>query len=248
MSDLEPLNVDETVARLATLYQSAGPRLGCAFVEPNAVLTIAGARGDADLSIDYPIPDDLVTLERLQPTLLAQGLHWDVTPEYHETAQGRPFWLGMLSSLAGYARVSRFSHLPGVAPFDPATAWEGLRTWQNTTYLALQAAYPKRHDTVWLGVILGYPDQAILDFCQALEEKALKQLEEVSLPAISHYVGAQPIFAYRPEHANDPGIVTTGAAWQELLERVYASEWHQQLATDPAFQAARRVREGTPAQ
>ena len=242
MSPLEPLRSEQTVARLAALYTALGPRLGCRLVEANAVLTIAGARGDADLSINDPTPDDLVTLQQAQPAFAAQGIRWEVMEEVHYTAFGRPFWPASLNSLEGYARSSRTSHLVGISPFDASTGWEGFHEWLDTTFRALQSAYPTHAMTIWDGFLLGYPDQAIMDFCAALETGTVEQMERVRLPAVDRYLGAQPCFSYAPAHASDPDIVATATAWQELLEGVYASAWHQHLAADPAFQAARRAR------
>lgn len=242
MRSLEPLRSEQTVARMAALYAALGPHLGCYLVEANAVLTIAGARGDADLSIDDPTPDDLVTLQQAQPAFAAQGIRWEVMEEVHYTAFGRPFWPASLNSLEGYARSSRTSHLVGIRPFDASTGWEGFHEWLDVTFRALEAAYPTHAMTMWDGFLLGYPDQAIMDFCVALETGTIEQMECVRLPAVDRYLGAQPCFSYAPAHASDPAIVATATAWQELLESVYASEWHQQLVADPAFQAARQAR------
>lgn len=243
MNDLKPLNVERTVSTLDALYTSSGPRLGCALVEANAILTVAGARGDADLSIYWPTPADLETLERLQPTLAAHGLRWDVMPNARKDVFGRLFRPGLLSSLEGYARSSQTSHLSGITAFDAATGWEGFARWNYQTFHALQAAYPEQYRIIWDGFTLGYPDQALLDFSAALETNSLNTLERVALPATSHYVGAQPLFSYAPEHANEPQVAATRDAWQTLLEGVYASVWHQALAADPQFQAARKERE-----
>jgi hypothetical protein len=243
---IERLSVETTVERLAALYAALGPRLGCRLVEANAVLTTAGARGDANLSIVDPTPDNLVTLQQAQPTFAAQGIRWVVMEEVHYTVYGRPFWPASLNSLEGFARSSRTSQLVGITPFDASTGWEGLRAGMPIVSPPLEAAYPEQFMVIWDGFTLGYPDQAILDFCAALKVGAVATLEQVKMPAVERYVCAQPCFSYAPAHASDPQIVTTAVEWNALLEGVYASEWHQQLAADPAFQVARRVREGAP--
>lgn len=238
--DPTPLDSAATVATLAALYEAAGPRLGCRLVEANAVLLVAGLRGYADFSVDAPIDADLEALERMQPALAAAGLRWVVIPELRSDPFGRPYWSGFLNSLPGYAHVSRSSHLLEMAPFEPATDWLGWRIWQHYTYAALGMAYPKHQETVWTGISLGYPDQAILDFCAAMDADTKGQLEPVSIPAIERYVCAQPRFHYAPKHANEPGIATTRATWQALLYAVYESDWHQRLAADLSFQDARQ--------
>lgn len=246
MSDLDPLDVNTTMSRLATLYEQAGPRLGCLLVEANVLLLLADLRAKTDLMLYEPTHGDHQRLEGMQPTLAGMGMRWKLEPIIRRhPVDGRDYSMIFLESLGGYAHVSRVTSMRGVVPFDPISGWEGLNDWMHATLADLRATYepePILFDR-WLGLLLGYPDRAVDDLCQALAHgRDYHQFAEARLPAVHRYGGALPIFRFAPEHADDPGTVATCAMWEVRLAGIYASAWHQQLVADPAFQEARRRR------
>lgn len=239
------LDAAATVERLDALYRASESRLGCSWVEANVILTVAGARGTTELVISHPQEGDQEAAEALAPLLASLGLRWSLSPETRARADGSPFLPGELCSLAGYERVTHATRLD-LPRFVASQGWEGLPAWRETTLATLAALgyTPDRAIYFWVGLCLGYPDQALLDFDQALQTGTFGQLQMADLPACARYGGAQPRFCYRPEHADDPCIRSTLGAWQTLLEGVYASAWHRHLAASPTFQEAHWVCEG----
>ena len=244
MSSGESLQVDETVARLATVYVAVGPRLGCCLVEAQVLLLLAGLRAQTELLLYEPEAGDAAAVTQLN--LAGVGVRARIVEEDTITpGRGRRVRVLVLESLAGYAYVSERTRMRGIQPFDLASGWDGLEVWGKAAFDALKAIYEPEPVLLdrWIGLVLGYPDCAVEDACEALARgRRLATLARAGIPAVYHYGGAMPLFSFAPAHTNDPGIVATCAAWQALLEGVYASAWHQQLVADPAFQAARRAR------
>jgi hypothetical protein len=154
----------------------------------------------------------------------------------------------VLQNLAGYPLVSRQTRIRGFTPFDAAAGGPGRQTWATQVHAGLAAVYPDESEALrldrWIGVALGYPNQAIEDAVQWQREgKGWQWLAEAELPATDLYRGALPSFRSAPVQASDPGIAETMATWEQMLEAVYASAWHQQLMRIPVLQAALQERE-----
>jgi hypothetical protein len=94
----------------------------------------------------------------------------------------------------------------------------------------------------FIGVVKGYPDEAILAYLEAL---GLEGDEETTidsdLPLARAYECAEPNYCYPPELHDHPAIQAHRQLWNDALCRFYTSPWHRAIRTDPAFTQARRT-------
>jgi hypothetical protein len=241
------VSIEATIQRLARLYAAAGPRLGCALVEANVLLVLADLRGTTNFVQMEPTDADRARVDELADLFGELGLRVYMMNETRN-ANGRMCSAVVVESLAGYAYVSTQTQMPGFTPFDASAGWPGWNAWAKEVYARLKAARPEESEELrydrWIGVALGYPDQAIEDAIQWQREgKEWRWLADTDLPSVERYHGAEPSFSYAPVHASDPGIVETIATWERALQAIYASLYLQQLADDPTFRAARAERE-----
>ena len=104
-------------------------------------------------------------------------------------------------------------------------------------------------DDVYLGKLLGYPSQAVLDsedhhtkHKQGQDNpKKLIEFDIISsIPEASKYGGAVPDFDYYEEHKDNPEITEYIAKAKKILQEFYASDWHQNISKNPDFQQARQ--------
>lgn len=243
MHAVEPWRPEQTVTRMAALYEAVGPRLGCTLVEAEVLLLLAGLRAQTDLLLFDQEDGDAAAVERLNRA--DADLHVKIVEEDARHQQtGRRMRVLILESLAGYAYVSTHIPLQGITPFDPTEGWEGVENWGKEVFDFMRASDTEDLAlTRWIGFTLGYPARAIEDACEAIRTgQSFDTLAHADILAVYRYGGAMPIFSFASAHADDPEIVATCTNWQALLEGVYESRWHQLLAADPAFQAARQAR------
>ena len=92
---------------------------------------------------------------------------------------------------------------------------------------------------VVLGVLLGYPDVAILDYLLDDEQR-----DPFSAPYIDadirgakYYDCPQPIYQYRRTLITNPEIIAHETLWSNILKEYYTSDFHKSLEADPQFQA-----------
>lgn len=249
LSAPEPLTAPETTQIISSMYDIAGPRVGSFLVEANNVLTIAGARGQTEFYIFSPIEEDQAAVSRLDNTFKSQGISFSTTKVIKR--QDKPdFIIVNLESLKGFERVSKTTKIPGVIPYDSKSGWDGLKEWEYKVWGNLVAEQEKgtipfpldEIADIFTGIKKGYPDQAIYDATEwwGLNDRKTP-IEDTHIPYVKKYRGAEPNFAYRPDHAHDPSIQATVQSWGKILEDFYNQPWHKTVSEDQNFVNMRKL-------
>ena len=232
-----PLTGEQTAEIIGKLYDKLGPESGEALVEPNLVLTIAGARGHTEFFVDFPEAGDIEKFMALNEVLKGTPIK----------IKCNKFQDGLLAvsfeNLKGYERISRLTKLEGITPFFAGEGWEGLEKWRKGCLENLEKSgkFPseKNRMIVMSGIRYGYPDQAVRDFIDWINTGRKKYLADSDIPYSSLYSCAEPNFTYYPESEDDEGIRSTVALWGKILREFYGTPFCRNLETNPDFIKAR---------
>jgi len=244
----EPRSGAEVAELVSKIYELAGPELGCRFVEPNVVLTLAGMKGRTDI---HWIPESLQLhqgFRRLEKALQADGIfmNWGFATE-RDTDIG-------ITNPRGLQRAVSLSRIPGTpAPetIRESMSIEELFRWHQKLIRSLKQAQKKNKipkevevDILCQGIPLGYPDQAIADFEHCYRNRGdfdtdMMRADILSIhPKAQEYHGAIPEFSLYPEHKDDPRIAEYVATCREILKEFYSSEWFTAIDHDSSFRTA----------
>lgn len=244
----EPLSGVETSEIISQIYGTAGARISPLLVESNIVLTFAGARGHTEFFIRNTIEEDWQRIDEVNKLLEEKGIRMKAHRNTFDTPRddGQTLMVGV-ESLRGYERVSRLTNIPGIVPFDASTGWDGLTAWKQRVRKAVIEGqqsgvipYPDEYRTdILSGIYKGYPDQAIFDMCDWLMKDRKPITTESRIPQTEIYGGAQPVFMFYPEHADNPKIREVSNKWNRILEEFYQSPWHTNIKNDASFIYAR---------
>ena len=93
------------------------------------------------------------------------------------------------------------------------------------------------------GLLLGYPDQALLDLYDVITGKKIDLLMLSKIPYEDYYDNPQPNFQYLPEHEKDESINNIKKSWANLLKEFYENRWHTALEKDTNFRQIRKSEE-----
>ena len=232
------VSVEATVDLVMQLYRRAGPRIGCRLVEPSMVLTLSGARGLTAWNGTWrgATLEDAMRLEELDRFLVPRGI---------SLQPGSDFLKGEGSvdviHLAGVERVTRSSFIPATMAYHASSGWRGFYTWRDAQLKAYdrQRPVPVEAYHVLCGILLGYPDRAVLGYLGA---GALGNERSISadIPYSNYYECGMPTFQFLPEDLDDPGILDKIHEWGELLRGIYEHPWMRDLDSNREFRQARR--------
>lgn len=241
----------EVEKRISEIYEFLGPEIGSRFINPNAVLAIAGLKGLADVHWTMLNKERAEKIEKLNEQIKLRGLKISYPKNLGNEITPKSI---SLYSLKGLERKTQTTKIPGIIPFDSRSGWSGFYDWDSRIGESLKLAQ-KRGEIpaeVRVGqleaVILGYPDQAIWDFEECLRkgdvQEDLRSADIISVsPYAGKYGGAVPEFDFYPEHANDPEIVAYIKEARLILKNFYDSQWFQKIVHDADFLKAREESE-----
>lgn len=228
-----------TVRLILQLYQKAGPTVGCRLVDPSTALTLAGARALTAWTgrFENPTDDDVQALERLDKWLVPRGISLELCRE-----DDTDVYEFSVVNLVGLERVSRSTHIAGFRPYHAETGWTGYYEWQDATMKSLvkHAPVPGNEAHVLYGVLLGYPDRAILDYLRA-DRTSHDRFISSDIPWTTYYECGVASFSFPPHDCDHPQIVSTEREWGQLLEAIYTAPDMRRLDADPEFRDARRA-------
>ena len=107
------------------LLPSGGSRLAAALAQPEAVLTLAGARARSGwLTVPFPTAEDLQGLDRINAVLVPRGVSVETSVFFLEDGQVKIINLGALE------RITAQTSIPGSVPFRFEKGWLHYFTWQ----------------------------------------------------------------------------------------------------------------------
>jgi len=226
---------EKAVALLLNLYNRAGPRLGCRFVESCYLLTLADWRARGAWNgylIPFP-PEDEQRIADLNEWLKPQGL----ALELRQKPEGARL---DIISLGGLEYTSNRSGTEWMQPYDRETGWEGRDQWMSAAKARLNALPTHTEPFHYLeGFLLGYPDVAVERYCSPAGDHTI-DTADATIPAVARYQCGLPIFSLLAADCEHPEVTETEDNWQAFLEAVYDHPRLRKLTDSPEFLAARK--------
>ena len=201
----KPLNGEETAQLVSKLYNELGPRIGVHLVEPNAVLTIAGLRGNGNFLMHDLTADEKRALANINATNKEHGIGFLV----HDDPEDGVADIN-ISNLKGLEYSSKISKFPFITHFDSSTGYEGQANWvrdirnkaekyfKDKGYITKEGPLGDPLDHFMVGLNLGYPDQALVDHYRTLSTREETPLASSNIPYGDYYKNPQPNFEYLP--------------------------------------------------
>jgi len=206
------------------------------FAAPSEVLTLSGARAfdtyyelgpDKDEAYKQRLREllmkhDVLFIDETLPVLGEKNedncysiVHLDALKTIPQTYQNLPFW-------------QSFDHTQMRQDSDFFLWWmawrDGMYTrsdnWQNGLLNSWLAGYlPVAHDMTF-GVLLGYPGEAIVGAIVDQTDGSHKTTD-AKIHHADKYDGAQPVYNFPAELAENPTIVAHQKLWSDILDAVY---------------------------
>lgn len=248
-SRIETLSGFETAELTSKVYDILGPELGSRLVEPNVILAISGIKGYADIAWVKLNQDEIKKFELANERLSNLGLKVVYPKRIKGDSEIRSI---ALENFKGVERKTRTTKIPGVITYESSSGNTGLMNWYRNINDSLKEAQKAGKiseevdlEILFEGIILGYPDQAILDFEKCYRtgnvRKDLLPADIIStIPEAKKYPGAVPEFDYYPEHKDDPEIVEYISKARRILEEFYQSDWFKEMSQTQEFQESRQ--------
>jgi hypothetical protein len=248
------LTAKRAIEILKQLEDAHGSELLAYWVAPNVVLTLCGARSYCDgvlwddegkglqpiwvkeVSSMFP------TLSKATELIYSQaGVNQGVSSEQYAgyeiaTVEGLQHTLQQTKLISSMQKID-FKSKDEV---ELVTSLQVNFNRRNSTIKNL----PQCHNDIAFGVLLGYPDLAIISY---IEEDA-KERTPFSEPYISadirgadYYVCPQPVYSYPRHLISDPVIQRHEKGWSQILEDYYTSDFHKKLEKHSGFK--RKIKE-----
>jgi len=248
LNKCEFLSGNETAKIAEKAYTELGSELGCRLVEPNVVLTLSGMKGQADI---HWINMDKENIEKLRRSELKfEKLGLKIVYPKKLKKDSTTISIAIIN-FKGMERKSKSTKILGIRTYENKMGAKGFNDWYGLLFESLEqmqeeGKISKEVDlqVVFEGLILGYPDQAILDFEKCLREGDIhKDLIESDissvLPEAQKYQGAVPEFYFYLDHKNDIEIVDYIKKAKQVLCDFYKSDWFKNIEKDQEFLLAR---------
>jgi len=228
---------ERAMALAQRLYDLAGPRLGCRFVESVYLLCLGDQRpyGSWNGFLNDPGPEDVEAIERLNRTLMPHGYSLHL---YGPDEKGRVSAFS-IRSLAGLELTSSESRLAWVPRYQRSTGWSGYYAWKTRIWRSFPERSSGFHKVE--GIMLGYPDSAVEHYEQLCFDDWPTTVE-CTLPEAYTYECGVPIFSLRFQDSRAADVIAREQRWRDFLAQAYASPTHHQLSRGKEFRAAREAR------
>jgi hypothetical protein len=231
---------------LEKLLAEVGPAHMPYWICPNMVLTLAGARGYGDgifwgsknqaAAWQKEIDADLAALKRITNVYMAESGSTVSTMGEHG---------------ASYDLVLRdgFDHTleeTSILSFDPNSLKDrSPEAAMKALCAAVVAAQGKEFNEeetghIAFGVLLGYPDVAILGSTRGgrtAQDPFAERTIEADIRGADYYICPQPVYDYPHHLAADPSVQAHEQLWSKILKDFYTSNFHKKLAQDSSFKA-----------
>jgi len=96
---------------------------------------------------------------------------------------------------------------------------------------------PENLNDVAFGLLLGYPDKAIVESVEKWQEQDsfAEPLMDADIRGGGYYICPQPVYSYPRHLVSDPSITAHEQLWSTILRDYYTSDFHKSLEQDKAF-------------
>ncbi|MGH7237951.1 MAG: hypothetical protein ACREGF_05440 [Candidatus Saccharimonadales bacterium] len=244
-------DVQQAISVIADIVDKNGAGSAGYWVMPNVILTLSGARSFCD-SVFYSrnAAQRAKWLAGIKQTMLVVEQHLNLRYYIIEDAknnQGYPYVGYDLVTEQGLEKLSKQTKLLSndiqiagkTAKKILADIMENLASNAN-----LQGLSKTNLQHVAFGLMLGCPDVAVVEaakFWQKEDESPNQEnldedLIDAKIQGAGFYPCPQPIYAYPRRLITNPEIVAHEQLWSKILKDFYASDFHKNLAKNPAFQ------------
>ncbi len=239
-------NAAAAITILEKLLAEVGPAHMPYWVCPNMVLTFAGARGYGDgifwgsknqaAAWQKEVDSDLKILKRLTDIYMSES--GSTTSTMGET--------GASYDLVLRKGLDQTLETTSILSFDPNSLKDRTpETAMKALCAAVVAAQGKGFTEeevghIAFGVLLGYPDAAILGSTRAVrnaQDPFAEHTIEADIRGADYYICPQPVYDYPHHLAGDPSIQAHEQLWSKILKDFYTSDFHKKLAQDASFKA-----------
>lgn len=245
-----PPSFERAVDTLSKLQERVGSAGLAYLITPNVILTLAGARAFCD-GVFYSNDDkDLQQIsEQVAKVIEDLKVTRDLRIAEHGIEVGANdrkfarFSVIVTDGLYNSLSETRLLGENAIEIADQRLQGEELmdamlaRLKQNEK---LQDISEENLTHIAFGILVGYPDKALVGSANKWDEdpsEADDPLVDARLEAANYYDCPQPVYSYPRSMADDPEIIAHEQKWSKILTDFYESDFHGQLAQDPAFRA-----------
>ncbi|HEU4914564.1 MAG TPA: hypothetical protein VFT16_04140 [Candidatus Saccharimonadales bacterium] len=251
-------NIDHAVKIFSSVSEQLGPEYLAYITLPNVVLTLCGARAYCDGVFWSRDNKDLLgkwdkELSALMGVIKGQNVALWSDAVIEQTVAGDKYASYEFIVKDGLHYAITHTNLLGPIRFEDIEA-EASRAKiiellvKNLKSQPALKEYPKEslYDIAF-GILLGYPDKAILGTILRWNNNGPfeEPLIDADIRGASYYTCPQPIYSYPRHLMTDPAICAHEKLWSGLLKDYYQSDFHTSLEKNDDFRA--KVRElGNP--
>jgi len=233
---------------IQTIADEHGPAHAAFWALPNTVLTLAGARPSCDGVFYSDQPVEQRTWEQqiqdCRPqleanlTILALDIGIDTSPAGDDYVSydllhrdGLEYALAQTNLLTDHQKAAFQKNISSFA-----TGMDALDRLLAKNPRLREYDANKIRD-VAIGILLGYPDEAILGLLDDFDEKAPYpgNLLHAAIKHADFYMCPQPVYDYPRTLKGNPAIKRHEKLWSTILDDFYTSSFHKALAKDTAF-------------
>lgn len=239
-------SVQNTLLQLQQVYDELGATHLAYLVAPNVILTLSGCRPMADgvyYSKDATLRQQW--LEEMRVAIRRLDTPWSKV--YEDTnPMGDTYatfdilmWSGLEWVLSQTTLLSRQQKQTILSKSLDENIQKTLLTMLAESS-DIKHIPSDAHGHIATGILLGYPDTAILGAVAAWENSnssADLSLVPASITHAHYYDCPQPVYDYPKSLENDPSIIAHQQLWNHILEEFYSSSFHKMLLQDKIFRA-----------
>ena len=228
-----------------SVSDSLGSEYAAYLVGPNVVLTLAGCRPAADV-VSYSDDSNLrkqwnSELQTLFSFLRKFELTWyeideSVNPMGNPYVAAEFFFQNRLDWVFDQTKLldttQKFALQNNILPTKLIAAIaKVLAEGRNKDRYSKEV-----YGHIATGIVLGYPDEAIISFADYYESESEKFVD-AKIEYGDRYSCPQPVYQYIEKLSGSPAIKQHEQLWSTVLDEFYSSELHSALCQDKRFQS-----------
>lgn len=245
---MKKLSSQITIELLSALLDKTSPSALAFWVTPNTILTLSGARAYCD-GVFYHNSKKVLNewVQEIKTTIKIIESITDVNYAQAELSES------MTKEIyAGYNLVltQGLRHVLGQTKFINESDYLNIQKNKGKDIIKeliqllrknneLDGLSKENYHHVAIGILLGYPDKAIINSVMAWNQNDpfAEPLIDADIRGAKYYNCPQPIYEYPRHLISDKQINNHEQLWSSILKDFYTSEFHKYLVSDPGFQA-----------
>jgi len=242
-------NVQNAISILAKVQESCGREFLAYWVLPNVILTMCGVRAFCD-GVFWSDNKKVLAKWSKEITYSSEVIKThssllSIETNINKVRKNETYASYDLIFGDGLNYIVSHSSLLGTDRLNLSTTAINFQDLQKQIYRILRSRtqYKKySKENIYhmvFGVLLGYPDSAIVDSVKLWEDNDpfAEKLIDADIRGAGYYRCPQPIYNYPRHLINDPEINSHEKMWSKLLSDYYHSDFHKELEKNPKFQA-----------